>query len=197
MSFQLYIEIIASSFALLGVWLTIKHSIWSWPVGLIGVFIYTGVYWSAKLYADFGLHIFYILQALYGWYEWHNIHKKLPQASDKKHPNFNWTTIEIISCILFCIAFTSIQYTLLSKTDASFPLYDSTLTSFSLAATFLMARKKIQHWILWFFIDGAYIGLYISKELYITAGLYFIFTILVIKGYFEWKPYTLSVNKND
>lgn len=193
----MYIEITASVFALLGVWLTIKHSIWSWPIGLIGVLVYTWVYFDAKLYADFGLHLFYIAQALYGWYQWHTIHRNSSIDSDAKHPNFNWTKTEIVSCILFCLAFTSVQYFFLKKTDASFPLYDSALTSFSLAATFLMARKKIQHWILWFFIDGAYIGLYVSKELYVTAGLYFIFTILVIKGYFDWKPYTLHTSKND
>jgi nicotinamide mononucleotide transporter len=136
-------------------------------------------------------------QALYGWYQWHKIHRNISKDSEAKHPNFNWTKNEILFSIVFCIAFTTLQYTLLKKTDASFPLYDSALTSFSLAATFLMARKKIQHWILWFFIDGAYIGLYLSKELYITAGLYFIFTILVIKGYLDWKPYTLKQSNHD
>jgi nicotinamide mononucleotide transporter len=63
----------------------------------------------------------------------------------------------------------------------------------SLLAQWMIAKKKIENWIIWIIADLIYVGMYIYKDLYLTAFLYFIFILLAIKGYFDWK---ISLNSN-
>lgn len=64
------IEIIATIFGVICVWLTIKQHIACWPIGLVQVFLYIFVFYQAKLYADMVLHVIYVLLSIYGWYHW-------------------------------------------------------------------------------------------------------------------------------
>ena len=72
-------------------------------------------------------------------------------------------------------------------TNADLPYLDSSLTSFSLVAQFYQTRKWIENWILWIAVDVIYVGMYIYKQLYLTAGLYGVFVILATLGYAEWR----------
>jgi len=54
----------------LGVWLTVRQSLWCWPVSLLNVSLYAIVFFRARLYADVGLQaVFFVLCAL-GWWRW-------------------------------------------------------------------------------------------------------------------------------
>ena len=67
-------------------------------------------------------------------------------------------------------------------------------TLLSVFAQFLLTRKILENWTLWIVADVVYIGVYTSKSLYWTAGLYVVFLVLCIQGYREWKaPATASV----
>ena len=72
-------------------------------------------------------------------------------------------------------------------TDSDVVFLDSITTALSLTAMLLLARRKLENWIFWIVADIIYIPLFIYKGLYITSGQYFVFLILAISGYFEWK----------
>ncbi|MEC7291599.1 MAG: nicotinamide mononucleotide transporter family protein, partial [Pseudomonadota bacterium] len=57
----------------------------------------------------------------------------------------------------------------------------------SLVAQFMLSRKWIANWYLWIAADLIYIPLYIHKELWLTAGLYFVFLVMCIIGLREWR----------
>ncbi|AMO94666.1 nicotinamide mononucleotide transporter PnuC family protein [Collimonas fungivorans] len=78
-------------------------------------------------------------------------------------------------------------YVMASFTDAHIPWLDSALTSFSLVAQFWMARKYVANWWLWIAVDIIYVGVYIYKDLDLTAGLYAAFIVLAVVGLRNWQ----------
>lgn len=175
------LEIIGFVTGVAGVWLAARENPWTWPVGIINVTIYVFVFLKSGLYGDMGLQVFYILIGFYGWYTWlhGNENSKLQIANCK---------LQILAALLLisAILFFFLSF-LLQKTDSTVPYLDALTTVLSISATWMMTRKYIEHWMVWIFVDLVYVGLYIYKLLYLTAGLYLIFTILAVYGYIEWK----------
>lgn len=175
-------EVFGTIFGIAGVWLTIKKNIWCFPAGLVNVGLYGILFYREKLYADAILQIFYVLLLTYGWMQW----KRSTIQND-----FLITAINGkigISLVVICLLSTLILGTVLMKaTDASLPYLDSLLTSMSLIAQWMVAKKKIENWIVWIVADVIYVGMYVFKSLHLTAALYFVFILLAIKGYNEWK----------
>ncbi|GAL85724.1 nicotinamide mononucleotide transporter [Sporocytophaga myxococcoides] len=176
------IEIIATIFGVICVWLTIKQHIACWPIGLVQVVLYISVFYQAKLYADMVLHVIYVLLSIYGWYHW-------------SESNINKESSGITLCGKFtyiygalCLALTLILgFTFTLYTDASLTYPDSFIMSSSLIAQWLMSRKKLESWILWIHTDIVAIYVYWYKELYWTTGLYLLFLFMAISGLAEWR----------
>lgn len=72
-------------------------------------------------------------------------------------------------------------------TDADYPFPDAFTTVASLVAQYLLARKKIENWIIWIIVDLVAINIYFLKELYFTSGLYLVFLILCVIGWKKWR----------
>lgn len=175
-------ELFGTLSGIAGVWLTIRKNIWCFPAGLVNVGLYCILFLSEKLYADAILQIFYVVLLAYGWMQW----KKSMLQND-----FKITAISRkvrMSLALICILSTIILGTVLMKaTDASLPYLDSFLTSMSLIAQWMVAKKNIENWIVWIVADVIYVGMYLFKNLHLTAALYFVFILLAINGYYEWR----------
>jgi nicotinamide mononucleotide transporter len=88
----------------------------------------------------------------------------------------------------------SILFILVKFSNSDVPVIDSLTTSFSIVATWMLARKYIENWIIWIFVDFASVGLYIYKSLWPTVILFAIYTVMAFFGYFEWKKDLKSEN---
>lgn len=175
-------EIFGTLSGIAGVWLTIKKNIWCFPAGLVNVGLYGILFFREKLYADAILQVFYVLLLAYGWVQW----KKSTIQNDFQITAISWKVG--ISLVVICLVSTlAIGTVLMKATDASLPYLDSFLTSMSLIAQWMVAKKKIENWIVWIVADIIYVGMYIFKNLHLTAALYFVFILLALKGYNEWK----------
>jgi len=75
----------------------------------------------------------------------------------------------------------------LHYTDTQVPYWDGLTTALSIVATWMLARKKIEHWLVWVVVDAISMGLFIFKELYPTTLLFLVYTVLAVYGYAEWK----------
>ena len=64
---------------------------------------------------------------------------------------------------------------------------DSLLTSFSIAAQWMQTRKLLESWLVWLAVDVLYVGMFLYKELYLTAGLYTVFIVLAAMGFVQWR----------
>jgi nicotinamide mononucleotide transporter len=176
------IEIIATIFGVICVWLTIKQHIACWPTGLVQVFLYIFVFYQAKLYADMVLHVIYVLLSIYGWYHWSENKTNDQRSGIGLLGRFIYVYGAVCMLATFILGFLLTLYT-----DASFPYPDSFIMSTSLIAQWLLSRKKLESWIFWILTDMVAIYVYWYKELYWTTGLYVIFLFLAITGLAEWR----------
>lgn len=186
-----WIEIAGTFFGILGVWLTIKQNIFCFPAGIINVSLYAWLFFSAKLYADAALQIIYIILLIYGWIQWN---RKI--MTDETVVSETDKGLLLVLLILGAGAAFFLGTFLYAKTDAALPYLDSSTTVMSLIAQWMIAKKKIENWLIWIAADVIYVGMYVYKELYLTSGLYFIFILLAIKGYAEWKKSLKQIPSN-
>ncbi len=177
-------ELIAAAVTLLAVYLTARQIIWCWPTALVSVTMYAVVFYQAKLYADMGLQGIYFLLSVYGWWAW--LHGGEDHQS-KLDVSLTSGRTRILLLVL-ATAFALVLGTALARwTDASLPFLDSALTSFSLAAQWLMAKKRLESWIVWLAVDFVYVGMFTYKALYLTAGLYAVLLLLAAIGLADWR----------
>ena len=183
---QHYFELLASAMGFIAIFLQIKQNIWYWFVSIIMVSMYIYIYIEAKLYADMSLQVYYLFISFYGWYAWlygntnDDRNKELRVSSSTNNLIRNLTGITII--LFFAIAWILIQFT-----NSDLPYWDSFTTALSFVATWMLARKKIENWLIWIVVDAVSVAIYIYKGLYPTAVLFLFLTFLAIIGYRKWK----------
>ena len=189
-----YLEIIGTIIGLIYLWLEYRASIYLWIASVVMPIVYTFVFLDAGLYADMGIHIYYILASIYGFICWswaigRKTNKNAVEELKISHtPRRLINPLSIIATLLtFAIAFI-----LISFTDSNVPWWDSVTTSLSIVAMWLMARKYIEQWWVWLVVDVVSAGVYIYKDLYFTAGLYALYAIIAYFGYKKWKELMLT-----
>lgn len=64
---------------------------------------------------------------------------------------------------------------------------DMLTTALFLMAMWLMARRKIEHWLLWIVANTISVPLYFYKGFTFTAIQYVVFTLIAIWAYYEWQ----------
>jgi nicotinamide mononucleotide transporter len=178
-----WIEYTAAAILLISVVLSALENIWSWPTAIAGVALYIIVFYQAKLYADMGLQVVYIAISVYGWYEWLHGGEEAGVLQVSKVP----MRVLLAGTIIALAATTALGLFFRHYTDAALPFADSALTSFSLLAQFMMARKYLENWYLWILVDVFYIAMFIFKHLYPTAVLYAAFIGACTLGFVQWR----------
>ena len=177
------LEIFAATLGVISVYLTAKQHSWCWPVGAIMVALYAYIFFETKLYADMALQIAYFFLQFYGWYQWRRGAVAHTELRVTRTPLHLWVRL-----IVAAVIFTSILgYSLSTITDASLPYLDSGITGFSLVAQYMVAKKKLENWIVWACVDSFSIYVFWTKDLYATAVLYLIFLALCLLGYRAWR----------
>ena len=178
-----WLEILAVISGIISVYLSTRENIWSWPTALVNVTLYYIVFLEAKLYADMGLQVVYFGLSLYGWYEW------LYGGENRTELHVSRVSKSLgVRLALVGLAATLVLGTTLARfTDAALPYLDSATTSTSLVAQWMMTRKILENWAVWVAVDVVYVGMFLYKSLYLTAGLYTVFFVLAVMGYREWR----------
>lgn len=177
------IEIAATIFGLISVYLTVKEHIWCWPTGIIMVALYAYVFYNAKLYPDTGLQIFYFFIQFYGWYNWKyggNKKDQLHITTLTRKQIISWSIIGIICTI-------SMGYYMNTYTDAHSAYADSFITVVSVIGQWFLTKKYLENWHLWIAVDVVAVVTYSINKLYLTGGLYLVFLGLAIAGLVEWQ----------
>ena len=143
------IETSAVFFGLLSVWYAKKEKIWLYPTGIVSVIIYIDLTFQYKLYGDMGIQVYYLIMSIYGWYFWikgKGAQVPVPISRNNKQEN-------LIVFLLFLGSFLLIRFGL-ELTDSNVPVWDALTSALAIAGMWLMARKKIEHWIAWIIVDS-------------------------------------------
>lgn len=184
MSLDLILEICGTIVGLLYLYYEYKANSLVWIMGAIMPALSLGVYYNAGLYADFGINIYYLLAAIYGFVVWvsHRLRYKEDLPITKMPKKYYWQ-IMLIVLLLYLV----IYYMLIKFTDSNVPSCDSFTTAMSVVAMFMLARKYVEQWIAWIMVDAVSVGLYVYKGIYFYAALYTIYTVVAIFGFYNWK----------
>jgi len=177
------LEIIAVLLSASAVWLTVKQNLLCWPLGLVSVLMYSWVFFDVKLYSDMLLQLVYAVLQLYGWWQWTRGGVQHAGRQVSRLPGNQL----LLSLAVGSAGSLLLGYLMATHTDAAAPWLDAALTSFSLVAQVWMAQKRLECWPLWIALDVIYVGLFLSKDLYLTAALYAVFTALAIAGWRAWQ----------
>ncbi|RYY37687.1 MAG: nicotinamide riboside transporter PnuC [Sphingobacteriaceae bacterium] len=179
---QTWPEIIGVATGLACVYLAAKNNILNWPFAIVSVSIYIFIFYEAKLFADVGLQVYFLAMNIYGWYYWS---KK--SSREDKTPVTRITVTEIWLSVLAIVICTILLGTVLKYTTASLPYLDSFCAACSVVAQVFLARKVLENWLIWIFVDAVYVGVYVNKELHLTAIMYAVYFIIAAMGYVDWK----------
>jgi nicotinamide mononucleotide transporter PnuC len=178
------VEIIGTISGLLFLYLEIKQNKWLWPVGLLTSVMYIYVFFVAKLYADMSLQFYYVFISIYGWIIW----SKGTNKSDDQLPVVRLSRALFLTLFgASMLIYVFIAYILVNFTDASIPYWDAFTTALSIVATWMLARKILEQWLVWLVVNAVSMGLYIYKGLYPTTVLFFFYTVLALVGCLQWK----------
>jgi nicotinamide mononucleotide transporter len=176
------VEVVAVTFTLACVVLTIRKHIACWPLGIVGVLAYGVLFYQLRLYADMALQVVFLIQSVYGWHFWLR-----GGANQAPAPVRRWGFRRMALVLAMLALGAAIVGTGLAiYTDASVPHLDAFLALTSLTATALLARKILENWLLWILADLLYVGLFVYKGVYLSAALYAIFLVLATAGLFAW-----------
>lgn len=182
---EIILELVAVFFGLASVWFAKKDNVLVFPTGLVSTFIYAYLLWKWNLLGDSMINGYYFIMSIYGWYHW--TRKK---SNEVEFPISVMTKKEgSIAAVLFVLTlvFVYLVYQYFDKFVNWYNYVDTFLTALFFVGMWLMARRKVENWIFWIVGDFISIPLYFCKGYTFTSLQYFIFTILAVLAYFEWK----------
>ena len=190
---ELYGQLVAVNFfelagllsGLLCVWLLIRQSIWTWPIGLVYSLVSLVVFMQTKLYSEFGLHIYYAAMNAYGWFYWSRADA---QDSSGSLPvtRINRVTGYILLALV-ALGIPLLAELMLQFTDTDMAYADSTITIMSFSAMWMTARKLIENWYVWLLVDIIATIVYIIKGIELYAVLYCVYIGMAIAGLIAWR----------
>jgi nicotinamide mononucleotide transporter len=191
---EYWLDILTTVLGLIYIWLEYRASIALWFVGVIMPALDVWLYWSHGLYGDAGMAVYYTLAALYGFYVWKfKKTRKLKQSLPIIHlPRRQY----LPATLFFLFAWGATYYILVTWTNSTVPLLDSFTNALSFVGMWALARKYLEQWFFWIVVDAVCCFLYIQKGIPFKAGLYGLYVVIAIAGYYKWKQ-MLKITKYD
>jgi nicotinamide mononucleotide transporter len=162
--------------------LAARRSRLCWIAGAVSSALFVLVFAAGDMPMQAGLQVFYVAMSAYGWWSWTR------SAAEGELPVALWPLPWHIGAAIFVtlISLLTARW-LASETHAAWPLLDSLTTWFSLLATWLTARAKLENWLYWIVIDAALVFVFFEQRLWFTASLYLFFIAVAVAGFVGWR----------
>jgi len=175
-------ELIGDATGVWCVWLVARKHILNWPIGLLNNAFWFLSFWWSKLYGDATLQLIFAALAIYGWWEWARKDELKLELPVRRTTALEWTVLAPATA-----AATVLVWAFLSrKTDSPVPVWDASVVSLSLAATYGQAKKLVESWWIWIAVDVLSVPLYVVRGLYPTSAVYAVFLALCVVGLRAW-----------
>lgn len=193
-----YIEFFGTIANVWCVWLTAKNKILCWPIGIVGIVFYLALFYQIRLYSDMVEQVYFLITSFYGWYLWLNLKRAKEEKNADKRLKISYSIVRTSAIYAGIIAVGTIAmgyfmghiHIYLPKffpEAASYAYLDAFTTVMSFAATILLAKKKIESWVLWILVDIIGVGLYWVKGVKFISAEYLLFLIIATKGLIDWR----------
>ena len=189
------LDIFTTVLGLIYIWLEYRAHVALWVIGIIMPALDIILYWQHGLYGDAGMACYYTLAALYGLYVWKfrktkNLKQELPISHMPKRQYLPAT-------VGFFVAWGVVYYILITWTNSTVPVLDSFTNALSFVGLWALARKYLEQWLFWIVVDVVCCVLYIQKGIPFKAGLYGLYVLIAIAGYYKWKKMMSKVTVYD
>jgi nicotinamide mononucleotide transporter len=203
-----YIEVFGAITGIIYVFLEIRQNIWLWPVGIVTSAVYILVFFTSKFYADMSLQGYYLIISCIGWYWWSkgSMAQRQNSSTDLEAEHRPDSCREqntedkselivtrlkrktgLILAVVFVFLYFGMWLVLSKMTDSPVPGWDAFITSMSIVATWMLARKIYEHWYLWIIVNFVSAALFVSRGLYPTVILYLVYGVMSFVGLITWK----------
>ena len=177
------LELVSFVLSVLTVLLNIRRNHWAWLFAIVSSAAYGVVFFRSRLYGDMALQVVFIVVSVWGWHSW--------LRGGAAHGALQVTGLDgagwRMSLAGWAVGFVLLAYFLKTWTDTDVPHADGFLTAGSLVGQVLLSRKKVENWHVWIAVDILYVGLYLYKNLVLTAILYALFVVMAVIGLRTWR----------
>ena len=177
------LEVAAVALGVANIALLIRRSIWNYPFGIAMVALYFLIFMEARFYSQMVLQLFFAVVQIAGWIAWARTGGlDGPVAVNRLPPAERWVwPAGIVVGTVFW------GWAIATLTNAEAPWWDAAIAIGSVAAQLLLVRRMIENWLVWIGVNLLAIRLYVDAHFMLTAGLYVLFLIMCVIGWFEWR----------
>lgn len=176
------LEIAANAVTTTSILLAARNSLHTWWTGIIGCLLFAALFWTAELYADVVLQVFFVATSAYGWWHWTHgaAGQELPVRS---------TGVGMLAAAAAAAALVAAGYGWLLHrfTDAYAPFADSAILAFSVLAQVLLMQRRAATWPFWLVVNTIAVPVFASRGLYLTAVLYGAYWLNAWFGWWRWR----------
>lgn len=163
------------------VWLVVRENVWNWPIGLANNVVFFVLFLQSRLFADMGLQVLYFGLGLYGWLNWLFGGAQRTPLKISRTTRTEW----VVLALAIPLGAWGLSAILIAVNGAA-PFWDALTTVLSIAAQYLLCRKRLENWYLWIAADIIYVPLYVSRDLVLTGVLYAVFLVMCLVGLVGW-----------
>lgn len=190
-----WLDITTTLLGLLYIWLEYRAHIALWLVSIIMPAMDIWLYWTHGLYGDAGMAAYYTVAGVYGFIMWRygTLIKAVVGRNDVKKATHEIPITHmplrkyLPVAICFILAWVATYWVLVTWTNSTVPVMDSFTNALSFVGLWALAKKYIEQWVFWIIVDAVCFYLYIGKGIPFKAGLYGLYTIIAVAGYFKWQ----------
>ena len=176
------VEIAGNFFNALSIIVAGRNNVHTWWTGIVGGVLFAWMFYTAQLYADVTLQIFFIVTSILGWMQWRGMAERVERSIQRTRLG------AAIALFLAGCAVTAGYGALLHRfTNAYAPFVDSVVLAFSVLGQFLLMDRRIENWWCWLLVNTVSVPLYYSRGLYVTAALYAVFWVNVFVSLRHWR----------
>lgn len=178
-----WLDIVTTILGLIYLVLEYRASIALWVVGIVMPAMDIYLYWSHGLYGDAGMAVYYTLAAIYGYAVW----KFGAKWKEELPITFFPRRLILRTLGFFFLAWAATYYVLVAYTNSTVPLLDAFTNALSFVGLWALARKYVEQWLFWIAVDVVCCYLYVVKGIPFKAGLYGLYVVIAVMGYWKWK----------
>jgi nicotinamide mononucleotide transporter len=179
--------------------LEIRRNILLWPLGILTSAVYIYVFGRNGFYAGMVLQGYYVVISIYGWYAWSRLTNGVRQSREAGEHGAAGSEVKkendirridgkiVIICMTTAMVLWALLWFSLGRwTDSPAPLWDGLITSLSVVATWMLTKKIIEQWYVWILANAIAVIVYLAMEMYPTAILFAVYTVMAIIGVRAW-----------
>lgn len=179
---QSLLELIAVLLSVLYVILAARQNIWCWPCAFVSTIIFVYLFWEVTLVFQMLLNFYYIVMAVVGFLSWKEVKDKPTLAITRVHIKVHLLSIGVGVAATLLLAKVGERWFF-----GDWVWLDAGTAVFSVIATVMTARKKIDNWIYWLVVNPASAYLMFQSGLYLVCLLMFLYTAMSIYGFLNWR----------